>query len=101
MKFVIIKSARCSGNNINMSKEIMDYLFDQAIAMQIVEEYEKSYYEDLLERLESSLAVYDEKHLYIEDDTPIFPKKIDFTRPMIRHQLINRKPRNLIKKIIH
>ena len=27
--------------------------------------------------------------------------KIDFTRPVIRHQVISRKPKHLIKKIIH
>lgn len=27
--------------------------------------------------------------------------KIDFTRPVVKHQVSNRKPRHLIKKIIH
>lgn len=101
MKIVIIKSARCSGNNIRMSNDVMTYLMNEAIVMGIAEEYERNYYRGLLEELERSFTVYDEKHLYIEDYTPTFPKKIDFARPMIRHQLNNRKPRNLVKKIIN
>lgn len=62
-------------------------------------------FETISENLRPLAQLFDEYNLSLDQiefaEEKAKRHKMDFTRPIIRHQVISRKPNHLIKKIIH
>lgn len=113
-EIALIRIARQSGRSIVFSEEDLKIMKDYIDHLIVIDETLLPFHKALLEELENLYGTFkglgmsfDEytdykkeealKHNYIHANR----HSICFNRPAIRHQVIDRKPKNLIKKIIH
>lgn len=85
------------------SEEEIKLLFDKLyqICKKILDKM-RCFFKRIFEGIKPNMVVYDEWH----KKEPERKKrkalyKLDFNRPLIKHQVLDRKPKQLIKKVIH
>lgn len=102
-KLIIVSIGR-SKEEIAFLEESLEKMeeYIDAVSFTTADELYRLYEEDikLLRSLGMSYEEYPEGKILSLDKTIEERKALTFNRPTIRHQVINRKPKHLIKKII-
>lgn len=98
MQIVIIRSARSSGKSLTVSEEFEEYLKDNDCILQTLEEYEAVCLKGMIKKMDEAYEGYVKYSEHEVEKT--YSRKIDFQQPKVQHQVKNRKPRHLVKKII-